>query len=281
MRLAGRTIAITGASRGLGAAMAQAFVAEGAEVLMGARSAIRLPTGAGRALAAPLDVSDAGSIDAFVARAESEWGRLDVLVNNAGAHGAIGALDECDLEQWMAAVQVNLFGTVAMCKRALPALRASARGKIINLSGGGAATPRPRFGAYAASKAAVVRFGECLAAELGDRMDVNSLAPGALPTDLLKEVVAAGAARVGQKAVDDARRVLAGPGEALAAAVELAVFLAGPDSDGITGRLLSAVWDPWRDLARPEQKSALAGSDVYTLRRIVPSPSPSPSTPGR
>jgi 3-oxoacyl-[acyl-carrier protein] reductase len=127
----------------------------------------------------------------------------------------------------------------------------------------------PRLSAYAASKAAVVRFTETLAAELSDsRIDVNSVAPGALNTRLLDEVLAAGPEKVGTDFYQRARRQKEEGGAPLEKGAELCAFLLSSESDGITGRLLSAVWDPWETLATKHVE--LRGSDVYTLRRIVP-----------
>ena len=116
---------------------------------------------------------------------------MTVLVNNAGVLGPAGPLDDNDWDAWVETVRVNLLGTVAMCRAVLPGMRERGYGKIINLSGGGATAARPNFSAYAASKAAVVRFTETLAGEL-DGIDVNAIAPGALPTRMLDEVLASG-----------------------------------------------------------------------------------------
>src|SRR5439155_25765749 len=112
----------------------------------------------------------------------------------------MGAVDEVDWQEWLRAVEINLFGTVLMCRAIIPLLRAQGYGKIVNLSGGGATAPLPRFSAYAASKAAVVRLTETFAEELRDcHVDVNAIAPGALNTRLLDEVLTACADRVGDE----------------------------------------------------------------------------------
>jgi NAD(P)-dependent dehydrogenase (short-subunit alcohol dehydrogenase family) len=127
----------------------------------------------------------------------------------------------------------------------------------------------PNLSAYAASKAAVVRFMETLAHEVrAHNIDVNAIAPGALNTRLLDEVIEAGAERVGAGFYARALEQQASGGTPLERGVSLAVYLASAASDGITGRLLSAVWDPWATLG--EHREELAATDVYTLRRIVP-----------
>jgi NAD(P)-dependent dehydrogenase (short-subunit alcohol dehydrogenase family) len=141
-------------------------------------------------------------------------------------------------------------------------------GKIVQLSGGGATNPLPGLSAYAASKAAVVRFAETLAEELRERhVDVNAVAPGALNTRMLDEVLAAGPQKVGQAFYERAVQQQRSGGVPLERGAALAVWLASAASDGVTAKLLSAVWDPWSDLSKHLDDLA---SDVYTLRRIVP-----------
>jgi 3-oxoacyl-[acyl-carrier protein] reductase len=279
MKLRDRAALITGASQGLGAAIAEMFVAEGASVMLCARGGAGLAAvrerldprlrGGQRVLTRIADVAEPAEVDALVAEATRAFPQLDILVNNAGVHGPIGAIEEVDWADWIAAINVNLMGTVYPCRALLPRLRALGHGKIINLSGGGATSPMPRLSAYAASKAAVVRFMETLALELaGSGIDVNAIAPGALATRLIDEVIAAGPARVGASYHARMLKVRDEGGTPLAQGAALAVYLASAESDGITGRLISAVWDPWPRLR--EHWPALAPTDIYTLRRIVP-----------
>ena len=142
-------------------------------------------------------------------------------------------------------------------------------GSIINLSGGGAASPRPNFSAYAAAKAALVRFSETLALELAPfDVRVNAVAPGAMNTAMHRAVLDAGAELAGRRehllAVEQQRTGGAPPQRT----ADLCVFLASSAAEGISGRLISAVWDPWQTMG--QRREELAASDVYTLRRIVP-----------
>jgi 3-oxoacyl-[acyl-carrier protein] reductase len=215
------------------------------------------------------DVAIPGECARIVDRACAALPTPAVLVNNAGIYGPMGAIEDVDWDEWEQAVRVNLFGTVLMCRAILPVLRHRGYGKIVNLSGGGATAPLPRISAYAASKAAVVRFTETLAAELRDtRIDVNAIAPGPLNTRLLDQVLAAGPDRVGAEFYDRSVKQRAEGGVPLEKGAALAVFLASSRSDGVSGRLLSAVWDDWESL--PDRREELAGTDVYTLRRITP-----------
>jgi NAD(P)-dependent dehydrogenase (short-subunit alcohol dehydrogenase family) len=142
-------------------------------------------------------------------------------------------------------------------------------GKIVNLSGGGASASLPRFTAYAASKTAVVRFTETLADELkGEGIDVNAVAPGALATAMTEAVLEAGPETIGSEYHAKINKIISEGGMCIREAAELCAWLCSADSDGISGRLIAAQWDPWRSLAC--RRDALDCSDIYTLRRILP-----------
>ncbi len=277
--LDGRAAIITGANQGLGLAIAEAYVAAGASVFLCARDAARLEharqavaAGAGpgqRVLAQPADIAQPDDVNRLAAAAIQALGQVHILVNNAGVYGPKGRLEEVDWDAWAHAIQINLLGSALMCRAVLPHFRANRYGKIVQLSGGGATNPLPRLSAYAAAKAAVVRLAETLAEETrGAGIDVNAIAPGALNTRLLDEVLAAGPDQVGLAFYERAVKQKADGGAPLALGANLAVFLGSAASDGLTGKLLSAVWDPWELL--PEHRAELASSDIYTLRRIVP-----------
>jgi len=276
--LAGRQALITGASQGLGLAIARAFLTSGASVFICGRDPATLERaqaelaplcGAGQEVAAQAaDVADPGEVDSLATAATEQFPELSILVNNAGVYGPKGPNWEVDWREWVQAIEINLFGSVLVARALVPHLRRVPQGKIIQLSGGGATSPLPGLSAYAASKSAIVRFVETLALELRkDHVDVNAIAPGALNTRLLDEVIAAGPDKVGRAFHERALEQHSSGGTPLERGAELAVWLASSDSDGITGKLLSAVWDPWREL--PSHRTDLE-SDVYTLRRIVP-----------
>ncbi|HEX3846964.1 MAG TPA: SDR family oxidoreductase [Steroidobacteraceae bacterium] len=277
--LAGRCAVISGGNRGLGLEIARRYVAAGASVLICARDGALLSEAAAglRRAAAPAqmvaalaaDVSRPEEAQAVIDTALRRLGCLDILVNNAGIVGPGGLLDQTDWAAWVRTVEVNLFGSVLLCRAALPHFKERRRGKIIQISGGGATRPMPMRSAYAASKAAVIRVMETLAEETRDLgIEVNAIAPGALNTRMLDDALAAGPERLGRDAHAALLEQKRGGGVPLAKGADLAVFLGSAASDGITGRLLSAVWDRWRDL--PRRAPELAGTDVYTLRRIRP-----------
>jgi NAD(P)-dependent dehydrogenase (short-subunit alcohol dehydrogenase family) len=277
--LQGRAVLITGGSSGIGKAVANACVDAGADVVICGRGVDALErakcelettaSGGQRVIAIRADVTDAAAVSELIASTVKEMPHLTGLVNAAGILGSKGTLDEVDVDEWIATVQVNLIGTMLMCRAVLPHFRARCYGKIVNLSGGGATSPRPRFSAYAASKAAVVRLTENLAQELaGAGIFLNAMAPGAVNTRMLEEVLEAGPAKVGEIAYKDALKQKESGGAPAKEAAALCVMLLAGESDGITGRLVSAVWDPWELL--PDLKNELMKSDIYTLRRIVP-----------
>ena len=278
--LAGQNAIITGASRSLGREVARAMWLQGASLLLVARSGAALgalqrelvaqkkdPAQTAHTLAVDLASEQAASLIAESARAA--WRDLHILVNNAAVLGPVGKAWDNDWEEWTAAVKVNLLAPVALCRVCVPWMLAQGRGAIVNLSGGGAASPRANFSAYATAKSALVRFSETLALELvGTDVRVNCVAPGPLPTDMLQATLRAGPDTCGAKEYAQALRTLETPGTALARAAALCVFLASPAGAGITGKLISAVWDPWETLT--EHLDDLSGSDIYTLRRLVP-----------
>jgi NAD(P)-dependent dehydrogenase (short-subunit alcohol dehydrogenase family) len=275
--LAGKVALVTGSNRGLGLEIARAYLAAGADVALGAREESLLAREAERLSVAysgrrilqhALDVRSEESCLAFVARCIETFGQVDVLVNNAGVYGPLGSIDTIDIRDWMDAIEINLLGSVMMCRAVLPHMKARGRGAIIQISGGGATNPLANITAYAASKAAVVRFAESLALEVASHgIEVNSIAPGALNTRLLDEVIAAGPDKVGAHFYERSLRQREQGGVPLGKAADLAVFLASDAARGITGRLVSALWDRYAEW--PGHIDELGDSDLYTLRRIT------------
>jgi NAD(P)-dependent dehydrogenase (short-subunit alcohol dehydrogenase family) len=277
--LAGRTALITGASHGLGLEIARAYLEAGAAgiVICGrVQAALDRALGELREIAGPdqtvlgetADVSRPEDVERLVATALDGLGEVTILVSNAGVYGPKGTIEQVDWDEWARAVEINLLGSVLPARALFAHFVDRGYGKVVQLSGGGATGPLPGLSAYAASKAAVVRFAETLAEELREHhVDVNSIAPGALNTRMLDEVLDAGAERVGEAFYRKALEQQRSGGVPLRKGAELAVFLGSAASDGITGKLLSAVWDPWAQLPR---YNGDLDSDVYTLRRIVP-----------
>lgn len=271
MQLRGRRCLVTGGGRGIGRVIALALAREGAKVALLARTETELAatavmveeTGA-EVLKLRADVGQRQEVDAAVGKMLAAWGGVEVLVNNAGIQGPMGRVEEVDPEAWMEAIQVNLGGCFYCTRKVLPTMIAQGYGKIINLSGGGAVGPRPFFSAYSASKAGIVRFSENLAGEVAEHgIDVNSIAPGAVNTRMLDERLEAGTA-VGGQEIEIDQRLLQEGGTDPERPAALVVYLASSRSDGLSGRLLAAVWDPWEDL----DIEAVMATEAFTVRRL-------------
>ena len=211
--LAGKKAIITGANQGLGFEIAKKYVQAGADVMLCARSASLLDAARAEvvAMAAPgqklvahvADVSIEADVQALVANTLKALGGCHILVNNAGIYGPKGEIESVDWAEWLKTIEINVYGSILMCRALLPHFRAQRYGKVIQLSGGGATNPLPRLSAYAVSKAAIVRFAETLAEEVrGTGIDVNAIAPGALNTRMLDEILKAGPVKVGQAFYD-------------------------------------------------------------------------------
>jgi NAD(P)-dependent dehydrogenase (short-subunit alcohol dehydrogenase family) len=267
--LAGRRVLVTGGSKGIGRAICEVLAEAQASVIVAARGAdeidatiASLPGGAHRGLRLDVASSSAWS------QALSEIGadRLDGLVAAAGILGPIGTLDEVDPGEFRVTIEVNLLGTMLALHHCLTPL-AAAGGAAVTFSGGGSTSPLPRYDAYAASKAAVVRLTANVARTVEERgVRINCIAPGFVATQMHEGTLAAGAERVGDDYYEKTRRQLDDGGVPARVAAELTCFLLGPGAAGITGKLISAPWDPWRE---PEfQERLRTDPDLATLRRI-------------
>jgi NAD(P)-dependent dehydrogenase (short-subunit alcohol dehydrogenase family) len=275
MKLQGKTAIITGGSRGIGKVIAEFFVREGANVVIAARSLDELKgaqaemgqNGAlGKIEIASTDVSRKTDVRALVRKAVDRFGTVDILVNAAGVYGAIGTVAEVDLEKWKATFDINLFGAVNVIQEVLPIFIEKKQGKIINFSGGGDG-PLPHFSAYNTSKVAVARFTETLAEEVrGYGISANVVAPGPVNTHILEDALDAGEKLVGKEMYAKLKKQKAEGGVSPEKAAELCVFLASSDSDGLSGKLVSAVWDDWKSWDAAKMREIM-NSNKFTIRR--------------
>ena len=276
MTLRGRTALVTGAGRGIGEAIALGLAAEGARVIVVSRTATELERVASRARGGGAEAhvirADVAN-PADVARVVSETGRIapvDILVNNAGVYGPIGPFASTDLDEWWRALEINLRGPLLLTRAFLPQMLERRRGKIINLSGGGATSPLENLTLYSVSKTAVVRFTETVAREVAaSNVQVNAIAPGAVDTKLQDQLLSAGD-RAGADLFGriKALRESGKGGVPPSVPAALAVWLASDASGTLTGKLISAPHDPWREWG--DKGDALSASPMYTLRRMDP-----------
>ena len=205
-RLQGKSVIVTGASRGIGAAAAAAMAAEGALLTLLARSADDLATLATRLRqdgaaveAMTCDVADFGQMAAAVARAQEVFGRIDGLVNNAGVIEPIGPLATADPTAWAHSIDVNFKGVFHGMRAVLPAMRSQGGGVIVNLGSGAAHNPLEGWSQYCASKAATHMLTRCANLEnRGRGVRVYSLSPGTVATDMQRVIRASGINPVSQ-----------------------------------------------------------------------------------
>ena len=194
-RFDGKVLFVTGGGSGLGAATARRFAAEGGSVAVAdldgdAASAVaeELPS----AVAIACDVSDETSVVAAVTAAHERLGRLDCVFNSAG-FVRFTPIEELSLEEWNRMLAVHLTGTFLVCRAALPVLRESGGGAIVNMASASALLARPNLGAYAAAKGGVISFSRQLALDAHDYgVRVNVIAPGSVQTPLLTGVYDSG-----------------------------------------------------------------------------------------
>ena len=274
-KLNSKRIIITGGSLGIGFAIAKACAGQGAEVIIAARNQGNLEDSLKKIksiseknhIAYSLDVGDLKAIKVFAEWIKNEGLVVNGLVNCAGIYGPIGKTPNIDMENFTHAIRINFLGTVYMCSVFSPLLVSSTNKKIVNYSGGGAASPFPNYSAYASSKAAIVRFTENLSRELDDDgFDINCIAPGFVITRLHQETVGAGSEMAGPGFYENTKKQIEEGGVPPEIAAELTIFLLSEDADGITGKFLSAPWDPWQD--KTFQEKLREDNDLATLRRI-------------
>jgi NAD(P)-dependent dehydrogenase (short-subunit alcohol dehydrogenase family) len=272
-----RTIAVvTGASGRLGGVITVELVGAGYDVLMVGRNAGALrrteekaqSVGKGTVHVCACDLEAPEAVSIIVSAAD-HLGGCDVLINNAAVQGPIGPAWEIDPVEFERTLRVNFLIPTALCRAVVPGMITRGAGWIVNLSGGGAAGPRPFFTAYGAAKTALVRYGETLAAELETRgVRVNSVAPGVFASGMTKTVAAA-SEFPGASEKKTADHLLSNNDDenALKAAKLIGYLIDGPGRD-VTGKLISAVWDPWEELHL--RWNDIRAKDLYTLRRVVP-----------
>lgn len=274
--LKNRVAVIAGAGRGIGKAIALAYAREKARLILAARTreqlaavALQCRQAGGEALPVVTDMADWQQVQNLIATSIKEFGQVDILVNSAGVYGPIGPTAQVDLAAWTKAVEINLFGTFFLCRAVMSHMMEREQGKIILLGGGGATAPLPNFSSYAASKAGVARLADTLAEELkGYNIQVNVIAPGLVDTELQDEVLAAGS-RAGAlfEKIKQARESGTGAVSPEIAA-SLAVFLASGASGKLTGKLIAAPYDPWREWG--SEADRLNATPLYTIRRLDP-----------
>ena len=262
-------VLITGAGRGIGKRLAMGFAAEGARVGLLARSKAELDltqleiehTG-GTALRLRADVRDLDQVNRALDLMHAKFGEIHTMICAAGIQGPIGPFLENTRNEWVDTIQINLIGVMTCCSLVLPEMTQRRSGKVIAMSGGGSARPRPNFSAYAAAKAGLARLIETLAEELRDsNVQLNCMTPGGTYTHMTDEILRAGD-KAGHKDKEGAMEVRRTGGAAPDRQMALAMFLASERSNHVSGKIIS-VEDDWKKLMH-----GAANPEAYTLRRV-------------
>jgi NAD(P)-dependent dehydrogenase (short-subunit alcohol dehydrogenase family) len=272
------SIFISGATEGLGLHLAEKFVHSGHSVVFCARTEAKVRETERRLRSFAVerqlisgfvaDVTNLNAISGIRTTLESHGVHISSLVCNAGVIGPIDKFLDSKTEEWHTAFNVNLFGAINLVSVFLPAMLERGSGRVVHISGGGATSPLFGMTSYAASKAAAVRFIETVALEYeGTGVTLNSIAPGMLKTQLLDQMLDAGPARIGEKLFSKSSEKSLAETDSTQLAIDLIQFLLSDLSDGITGKLISAEWDNWKEW--PKYVESLQSSDMYTLRRIT------------
>ena len=272
-RLDGRVALITGGGRGIGRAIALAYAAEGAKLALAARTAAELDETArdiaanygNEVLTATTDVTSREQVDEAVARTLDHYGRIDVMVNNAGNIGPVGKLWDNDPEDWARTVSVHLLGVFYGCRAVVPVMLNQDSGRIVNMSGVGG----PNMSSYDAAKSGIVNLTENLALELADTpITVNAISPGSIHTRMWEETrdlaLAVGDTATYERGV----QVTSGQGASIERAAELAIFLGSDDCGSLSGRLIRAFADPFEQI--PARVDEIMDSEAYLMRRVDP-----------
>lgn len=245
----GKVSIVTGGHRGLGRAISELLLTAGSKVHP-------LST-------KNFDVCDFAAAQRYVETIRADFGRIDVLVNNAAMLGPVGLLENNSWREWQDTIDINLLGPVNLCRLVVPIMREQGYGKIINICGGGATGSLPRRSAYATAKCGLARFTECLADELkGTHIDVNAVLPGPMDTDMMQEMLNHGPEKLGTV---EYREHLVRPKLSPEMAAKLVVYLASKESDGVTGRILSARFD---DFPFSDEWKLGMDDNAYKLRRV-------------
>lgn len=270
-----KNVVITGGSLGIGLEIAKTAARAGARVIIAARDQADLEKALAdlKGISAKdhqlykIDIGQYEEVQTFAKWCADRVGYINGLVNCAGVYGPIGKLPEIDITKFDEAIRINFLGTVYMCHAFIHIMKAASRKKIINYSGGGAATPFPHYTAYATSKIAIVRFTENLSLEMNDDgFDVNCISPGFVITRLHQDTLAAGPELAKESFYENTKKQIDIGGVPPDKAANLTVYLLSAASDGITGKFIAVPWDAWEEETFRERLRS--DKDFATMRRI-------------
>ena len=267
-----KSIVITGASSGFGAAFTRALAKDGHGLFICARRADRLAAvaaGHPNVFHARCDVSSEADVDDFFRRVAERTRSLDAVIHCAAVLGPLGTFDAVDTAEWLATISTNVLGTFLVAKYAVPLLHSAKHPHLLVLSGGGAFDPMPNVSAYGVSKAATVRLVETLAAELKPRnIAVNAVAPGFAATEIHDQTLAAGRERGGEH-FEKTINLLSKWDESMQVPIDCIRYMISDRAAVLTGKTISARFDPWGEPEFDEHIDQIAASPLYTTQRTV------------
>jgi len=273
-----KVVLITGSSQGLGFEIAKRYLMLGANLIICSRNYKKVKK-AHKALDSikkknqkiisfSMDVSNNKSVYKLIKSTLKKFKKIDILINNAGVLGPKGNIENINWRKWVKTIEINLLGSVLLCKNIIPHFKKRNKGKIIQISGGGATSPFPMFSSYATSKVAIVRFIENLSEENNKyNIDINAVSPGIMNTNMLDQILKTKKTLIGTKTYKKFLLAKKNDENNIKKTCELILFLGSNHSDGLSGKLISAKWDNWENWIK--RKKFLKKSDVYTIRRIV------------
>lgn len=251
--LSNKTAIITGGARGIGFAIAKELVNQGVKVVVCSRTKLDLDkalkllnTKEEVAFGMICDVSSMSDCKGLITFAQKKLGMIDILINNAGVYGPIGSFEKINIEDFKKTIEINLIGMVYCSYLVIPIMKNNGSGKIINVCGAGVGGGTlPKFTAYFTSKFAVAGFTEVLSDELREEnIQVNAISPGPVNTYLNKYLIEQGPRKSGEEMYKNAIRQQKEGGVSPELTSKLVAYLVSSDANHITGRLLSARWNP-------------------------------------
>lgn len=272
--LKGKKAIIIGGTRGIGFAITEELIRQGADAIICSRTTSQLKSATDRlknkgqkVYGITVNAAQYSQCKKLVNFALRKFGKIDILINNAGIYGPIGKLEENNFRHWHETIKINLLGMVYCSQLVIPIMKKQKSGKIINLCGGGVGSVKPpaRFSAYFTSKMAVAGFTEVVASELDSfNIQVNCISPGGVNTFLTDYLIKQGPGKAGKEMYDTAVKQKLSGGIPPILTAQLVSFLCSEKSNHITGRLLSVKWNPVTSL----EKNTDLSDNLYKLRRI-------------
>jgi len=273
-----KSVLITGASSGIGFEISKQFLYHGADLIICSSNLSKIKKAYKKLSLIKnknqkifhmrVDISSKQQIKKLIRQTIKKFKKIDILINNAGIYGPKGSSETLNWNEWKNTLDINLLGSIYMTNKIIPHFKKKRYGKIIQISGGGAASAFPFFSPYSVSKVGIVRFIENISIELKKyNIYANSIAPGPVNTRMLDQVLKAGPKKVGKNFFQKSIKQKKQGGTDINKVLNLIEFLAHKKSDKISGKLISALWDNWKVF--PKNKRILNSSDIGNLRRIT------------